>query len=82
MRRGGGREAGRADVGDAVALRIAVAGARVVDEVGAEAVGRAEAGTLAEQDEGGAGTERVADFVLQGDTGEGCDDQRGEVPFV
>jgi len=73
-----GRETLGADVGDAVAVGIRAAGARVVDEVGSQRIGRAEAGAFAEEDDGDAGTEELADLVLQGDAGEGDDGEGGD----
>src|SRR5579864_407799 len=75
---GGGGQAGGADVGDAVALGVGVAGARIEYEISAQAVGRAQAGAFAEEDEAGLGVNEFADVNLQADAGVNGEDQRGE----
>jgi len=52
-----------ADVGDAVAFGVGAARARSPGDVGAERVGRTEAGTLADEYDGGVGVESCADLV-------------------
>jgi hypothetical protein len=76
---GGWGEAFGADVGDAVAIGVGEAWFGAEDEIRAERVGGAEAGALAEEDEGELGVLRVADGVLDGDAGKGDDRDRGEV---
>ena len=49
---GFGGEACGADVGDAVAFGVGAAGVRLPGDVGAEGVGRAEAGAFADEDDG------------------------------
>src|SRR4051812_28746670 len=52
LRGGGGRQPGRMDIADAIALGIGASHARRMNKVGAEAIGNAKPGSLAEQNKG------------------------------
>jgi hypothetical protein len=73
-------EALGADVGDAVAFGVGASGSGRPGEVGSEGVGGAEAGALADEEEGEVGVEGLADGVGDGDAGLLGDDDRGEAP--
>jgi len=75
---GGVVEACGADVGDAVAVGVGAAGSGIPGDVDAEGVGRAEARTLANEDDGEAGLEEGADVVGDGDAGLGGDAEGAE----
>ena len=70
------RQALGPDVADAVALGVGAADGRRVREVGAQAVGRAQARALAEQDQRHTGLQQRADFIGQRDPRLRGDDQR------
>ena len=74
------REAGGADIGDAVALGIRTADAGREGEIQAEAVGRRQAGPLADRHHHGAGLQSGADPVAEGDPGLACHHHRGDAP--
>jgi hypothetical protein len=72
-------EAGRgADVGDAVALGVGTAGAGVPGEIDTEGVWRAEAGALADEEQGDVGGEELTDGVGEGDAGVGEQRDKGQ----
>ena len=78
---GGGRgvvEACGADVGDAVAVGVGAAGSGIPGDVDAEGVWGAEAGTLADEDDGELGVEEGADVVGDGYACLGGDAERAE----
>ena len=70
------RQAGGADVRDAVARRIDGAGRRLPGDVGAERIGGAEPGALADQHAGQIGAEQPADLVADRDAA-ALDDRNG-----
>jgi len=74
------RKACGPNVGEAVAVGVGRSGAGILDEVGTEAVWGAETGTFPQEDEGQFCLEEGADFVLDGDTGEGEEGDGAEFP--
>jgi hypothetical protein len=77
---GGVVEARLPDVRDTVAFGVGAAGAGMPGDVGAEGVGRAEAGALADEDDGGVRVEGEADGIGEGDAGLLGEDDGGETP--
>jgi hypothetical protein len=77
---GGGSvvEAGGADVGDAVAVGVGAAGSGIPGDVDAEGVWGAEAGALANENDGELGVEDGADVVGDGDACLGGDAKGAE----
>jgi len=66
-------EAFVADVGDAVALGVGASGAGLPGDVDAKGVGRAEAGALADEQNGELCAEDEADLIADGYAGLGDD---------
>src|SRR5690349_12745217 len=62
-----GAETAGADIRYAVALAVLATDTRLPGEVGAETVGRGEAGTLADQHQNRAGAEKLAGVVSKSD---------------
>jgi len=77
---GGVVQAFGADIGDAVALGVGAARSRGPGDVGTEGVGRAEAGTFADEDDGCVGVEGLADLVGESYAGLLGDDDGCEAP--
>ena len=69
-----------ADIGYAIAIRVRFANGWTVSEIGAEAVGGAEAGAFAQEHEGDGGFEEHADFILQRDASLTRDDEGRKRP--
>ena len=69
---------GGADIGKTIAVGIGGIGTGIVNEIGTEAVGRSESGSLAEEDQGEPAAEKRADFVFECDATEGDNADRAE----
>lgn len=67
-----------ANIGNAISAFVRKARARSVSQVNAKRVGRAETGAFADENGDGAGTEKVANFISDGDTALADDDEGSE----
>ena len=79
-RRCGGIEAFRADIRDAIPVGVGVAGLGGVHEVGAQAVGRDQAGPLTNQHQGDLRADCGTDLVLHRHPGLRHDHERCQIP--
>ena len=72
----------RADVRHAIAIGVCFADARSMNEIRAQAIGRAKAGSLADQYQSDLGTEQLAHFVFDRHAAETRDNNRRQTPTV
>jgi len=75
-----GGDAALADIGDAVPVGVGFSNPGPIGEVGAEAIGGAEAGTLAKEHEADAGAKDLSHLVLDGDAAMPDDDHGSQGP--
>ena len=80
--RGRRRQACRADVGNTVSLGIGPPRTRIINQISAQAIGRSQTRTLAQQNDGSFGAEQVADLVFDRHAAVHHHDQRRQFPTL